>query len=128
MSLRDWFAGKALEAKLTSCDYMLSRKLEGAIDCYYWADAMMEARKAKDNAETKDNAEDWKVKKADFLRIVNWALSNGLDNMRARKSLAKGGLDAFDKIKPEALSDIKNCGVKTAKIIMEWKARKEAKQ
>jgi hypothetical protein len=45
MSLRDWFAGKAMEAKLISGDYMPGRKLEGAIDCYKWSDAMMEARK-----------------------------------------------------------------------------------
>jgi len=126
MSLRDWFAGKAMEAKLISGDW--GNYDESASDCYDIADAMMEARKAKDNAEAKNDSEDWKVKRIEFLRIVDWASSNGLDNMRACKSLARGGLDALDKIKPEALSEIKNCGVKTVEIIMDWKARKEAKQ
>jgi hypothetical protein len=45
MSLRDWFAGMAMEAKLISGDYMPGRKLESAIDCYDMADAMMKARK-----------------------------------------------------------------------------------
>lgn len=127
MSLRDWFAGQALASLVKPYDvqYLHGNPTWLAIVAsvsYRMADAMMEARKAKDNAE------DWKVKRTAFSRIVDWAWSNGLDNMRACKSLARGGLDAFDKIKPEALSEIKNCGVKTAEIIMDWKARKEAKQ
>jgi hypothetical protein len=120
MSLRDWFAGKAMEAKLISGDWHHGCDGQSASECYDMAASMMEARKAKDNAE------DWKAKRTEFSRIVNWAWSNGLDNMRACKSLARGGLDSFDKITLNALSEVKNCGAKTAEIIMDWKARKEA--
>ena len=43
MSLRDWLAGKAMEAKLISGDW--GNYDESSSDCYDISDAMMEARK-----------------------------------------------------------------------------------
>jgi len=40
MSLRDYFASKAMQEFVGVCDYK-----EGAIRAYKWADAMLEARK-----------------------------------------------------------------------------------
>jgi hypothetical protein len=40
MTLRDYFAAKAMQEFVGVCDYK-----EGAIRAYKWADAMMEARK-----------------------------------------------------------------------------------
>jgi len=68
MSLRDWFAGKALLAGILAdpendCDFFLrdGRRNDGswgavpaktiAISCYAMADAMMEARKWQGNEE-----------------------------------------------------------------------------
>jgi len=40
MTLRDYFAAKAMQEFVGVCDYK-----EGAIRAYKWADAMLEARK-----------------------------------------------------------------------------------
>ena len=45
MSLRDWFAGMAMEAMIARGAWSLAYPILSAIDCYKWADAMMEARK-----------------------------------------------------------------------------------
>jgi len=45
MSLRDWFAGKAMEAKLISGDWNHFSSTTSPIECYQISDAMMEARK-----------------------------------------------------------------------------------
>ena len=46
MSLRDWFAGKAMEAKLLNEDWNWMHDGEmSASECYDLADAMMKARK-----------------------------------------------------------------------------------
>tara|TARA_R110000868_G_scaffold84519_7_gene238229 strand:- start:471 stop:689 length:219 start_codon:yes stop_codon:yes gene_type:complete len=48
MSLRDWFAGKAMQAKLISGDWnWMHGGGESASDCYDLAEAMMKAREAK---------------------------------------------------------------------------------
>ena len=48
MSLRDWFAGKAMEAKLLNEDWNWMHDGEmSASECYDLADAMMKAREAK---------------------------------------------------------------------------------
>jgi hypothetical protein len=45
MSLRDWFAGKAMEAMIARGAWDLIYPIWSARDCYTKADAMMEARK-----------------------------------------------------------------------------------
>jgi hypothetical protein len=44
MSLRDWFAGKAMEAKLISGDWHHGCDGQSASECYDIAASMMEAR------------------------------------------------------------------------------------
>jgi len=57
MDLRDWFAGKALQAQLSmpSTAIAISKKIITPKDicgsCYDWADAMMKQRQVKEVSE-----------------------------------------------------------------------------
>lgn len=122
MSLRDWFAGKALCGMLADPDGGRASCKSIALSCYAVADAMMEARKDKKEPDS------YEARMSRTAHIYQWASTNGLENHRACNTLARAGIDSFDKITIAALSEVRNCGEKTVAVIMEWKARKEAKQ
>ena len=121
MSLHDWFMGQALQGLLADSDTCGSWT-EIAVHAKDIADAMLEARKDKKEPDS------YEARMSRTAHIYQWASTNGLENHRACNTLARAGIDSFDKITISALSEVRNCGEKTVAVIMEWKARKEAKQ
>lgn len=55
-----------------------------------------------------------------YIKCRRWAEDNGLEDVRACKSVGRAHIDSFDKISRTALRDVKNCGEKTIQLILDW--------
>jgi hypothetical protein len=55
-----------------------------------------------------------------YIKCRKWAEENGLEDVRACKSVGWAHIDSFDKISRTALREVRNCGEKTIQLILDW--------
>ena len=62
---------------------------------------------------------------AEIKRCRIWASTNGLTNVAAIRSIGYAKISSFEDINEEVFLDVRLCGKKTTKIIMDWAASKK---
>ena len=123
MSLRDWFAGQALQGIVhrnpTGCT-TLRHSIKFA---YQYADMMIAERERESKIETE--REQRLRKSEDFSTCLKWAKENGLQDTRALKVIGRAGISDFSQITRVALEGVTQCGEKTIELIFRWKRSRE---